>query len=348
MILDNFIADFQTVFPIDRLNRDELLKTHTTWRVGGKADLFFEAKTVDELVLLMPIVHKNRFPFFILGGGSNILISDKGIRGLVVKNSCNTFEILDGFNEEWEDHSTGEAKHTSVHYNFYDDDKNPSHGAEPVFVRVDSGYSMTHFIRDSQKSGLTGLEWFSRIPGTMGGWIYNNVHGHTLFIGDFVHCVRSVDRSGNIVVRKWHELEFDYDYSTFHKNDEVILDVTLRLFKGNVDLAQEVVREVIIKKNLRQAANSAGSVFHNISAEDQIRNGFESNSVGYIVDKVLGWNGTHRVGGAWISEKNGNFIETDGSATAQDVISVIDAIKKECNARFGIKLKEEIFRVGEF
>lgn len=350
MNVNAFLADFYSKFSSERLKTDEILKPYTTWRIGGIADLFFEARFSEELISIVKLANLHKIPFFILGGGSNILISDKGIRGLVVRNLSSSFEIIDNSIGEnaWQDHQANTAKHTSVHYNFYDDQKNPNFKAENAFVRVDSGYSMAHFLRDASAVGLTGLEWFARIPGTLGGWIYNNTHGHTQFIGDFVYTARSINSDNQIVTRTWTQLNFDYDFSIFHKSNEVIIDSVIRLFKGNVSLSKEIIREVIVKKNERQAANSAGSVFHNISKEDQQKNDFESDSAGYIIDKKLGWLGSRKVGGAWISEKNGNFIETDGTATALNVLDLISEIKNECLTRFNIELREEIFRVGEF
>jgi UDP-N-acetylmuramate dehydrogenase len=196
--------------------------------------------------------------------------------------------------------------------------------------------------------GITGLEKFTRIPGTLGGWVFINAHGHTHFLGDFIHEVRSITPDGQMVTRSWKDLDFGYDHSIFHQNGEVIVDATLRLFKGNADAARNIAVEVMKNKMLRQPSNSGGCVFHNVSKEVTEKFGFESDAVGYIVDKQLGWLGSHKVGGAWISEKHGNFIETDGTASAQDILAVMQVIKDECRRRYGIELQEEIFRVGEF
>jgi UDP-N-acetylmuramate dehydrogenase len=343
-----FISEFDTLFGQDRLVRDEPLKSHTTWKVGGPADLFFIAKSKGEIEKVVELVKKHTVPFFILGGGANVLVGDKGFRGLVIKNQEEWMQVLDGGIVDWEDHSTGEARHTSVHYTFYDDDKDPNYHADQVFVEVAAGYSMPHFIRNMFNQGITGLEWFARIPGTLGGWIYNNVHGHTIFIGDFVHSVRILTESGKIVEKSWKDLDFGYDYSIFHTNRDIILSAKMRFFRGNVEMAKEIYKDVLVKKNLRQPGNSAGCVFHNVSEEDRVRNNFESNAIGYIIDKQLHLNGKYKVGGAWISEKHGNFIETDGTATAQDILDVMEFMKKECREKFSIELKDEIFHIGEF
>jgi UDP-N-acetylmuramate dehydrogenase len=334
-------------FGVDRVLRNEPMRKHTTWRVGGVADLFLEVKSELELVSAVQLSREYTVPFFILGGGANILVGDKGVRGLVIKNMVESMVEIPPI-ADWEDHSTGVYKHSAVHFHYYDDSTNPSFGAEMVFLEVSAGYSMPHFIRDVIQRGFTGIEWFSRIPGTLGGWIYNNVHGHTLFIGDFIHTVRVLTSRNEVVERLWKDLEFGYDMSCFHHNQEIILSAKMRLFRGNTTVAKELVREVIVKKNKYQPANSAGCVFHNIDQSDAQRLGFESNAVGYIVDKKLGLLGTHKIGGAWISEKHGNFIETDGTATAQDVLAVMEFIQRECKEKYGLSLREEIFRVGEF
>lgn len=342
-----FIIDFESLLGSGLLKLNEPLKLYTTWRVGGPADLFFEAKTEEQLVGVIKLARKFEIPYFILGGGANVLIGDKGFRGIVVRNKVETYSAIEPISN-WIDHSTGEARHAAVHFHYYDDNENPNRGADSIFFEVSAGYSMPHFIRDMFKIKVTGLEWFMRIPGTLGGWIYNNVHGHNIFIGDFVYSVKMLSKNNEITEKLWSELDFGYDYSIFHTNNDIILSATMRLFKGNVELAQEISRSVLIKKNEHQPANSAGCVFHNISKEDVHKNNFESDAVGYVVDKKFGWLGKHRVGGAWISAKHGNFIETDGTATAQDVLAVMDIIKKEFKNRYNIDIKEEIFRVGEF
>ncbi|MDQ3098487.1 MAG: FAD-binding protein [bacterium] len=342
-----FIDQFNSCLNPDFLRRDELMKSHTTWRVGGPADLFFEAKAENDLISVVKIARDTATPFFIIGGGANILASDKGYRGLIIKNVIEHFSIIDPI-PDWEEHSTGEYRHVAVHFHYYDDVENPNNGAEKIFLDVSSGYSMPHFIRDMFKNDLTGLEWFMRVPGTLGGWIYNNIHGHTIFIGDFIHSVRILTEDNRISEKSWRDLDFGYDYSIFHTNRDIILSARIRLFKGDVPKAQEISKSVLIKKNERQPANSAGCVFHNISPEDAKKHGFESDAIGYVVDKKFGWLGQKRVGGAWISAKHGNFIETDGAATAQDIIAVMDIIKNEFRDRYSIDIKEEIFRVGEF
>ncbi len=334
----------------EQLLRSEPLKKYTTWRVGGPADFFVDVGTVDSMAALVKAAIAYKIPYYILGGGSNVLIGDKGFRGLVLKNSISSWELVDDprLAQEWEDHITGESRHTAVHFHYYTDAGDPNYGAEQVFLKVSSGYSMASLIRETLDKGITGLEKFTRIPGTLGGWIYNNTHGHTQFIGDFIHEVRSLQPDGMIMTRSWKDLEFGYDMSIFHFNDEIILDAVLRLFKGDIGKAKEIAVEVMKSKMQRQPSNSGGCVFLNVTPDEKAKNDFESDAVGYIVDKQLGWLGTHKVGGAWISDKHGNFIETDGTATAADIIAVIDLVREECKKRYGVELREEIFRVGEF
>lgn len=321
----HFKALFTKVTEGEEFLINEPLAKYTTWRVGGPADLFFEVKTEERLVQLVKLVREHDIPFFILGGGANILVGDKGFRGLVIKNSVQSYEFIDTL-ADWQEHSTGAARHAAVHFHYYDDVENPNHGADKVFLTVSGGYSMPHFIRDMFKEGITGLEWFMRIPGTLGGWIYNNVHGHTIFIGDFVHTVRILTEDNQVVEKSWQDLDFGYDYSIFHTNRDIILSAQVRLFRGDVAKAQEVAKSVLVKKNEHQPANSAGCVFHNVSIEEQEKWKFESNAIGYVVDKKFGWLGQKKIGGAWISAKHGNFIETDGTATAQDVLAVMEII----------------------
>ena len=355
----SFVKDVEELLPRQRVRLDESMRLHTTWRVGGSADVFIETLTTDELIGVLHKVNKHALPVFILGGGSNILVGDKGVRGVVIKHLAREYDILGDPHgspqqvnlyrklvSEWEDHS-GEARYKAVHFGYYDD-RNPNRNAESVFVRLTSGYVMSSFIEEMFKQGVTGLEHFARIPGTFGGWVYNNVHGNTQFIGDFVHSVVYMDESLIFHEGGWKDMEFMYNQSRFHCGNDIIISGVLRLFRGDVGQARTIYTDVLKRKLEHQPGNSAGCVFHNITSDQAEQNNFESVGPGYVIDKVLGWNGKKRVGGAWISAKHGNFIETDGTASAQDVVALIDMIKSEFRARFNIELKEEFFRVGEF
>lgn len=344
----------------DRLKMDEPLKRYTTWRVGGPADYFVETKSSAELVDVLTIARRHDMPVYLLGGGSNVLIGDKGIRGLVIRHAAREYEIIGDLqgNEQqqtdyhtlvakWEDHQATYARHKAVHFHYYDD-TDPNYGADSVFVRISSGYIMSAFIEQMFQQGITGLERFARIPGTFGGWAYNNVHAHTQFIGEFIYSVKYVDTHMMLHEKTWDDLDFDYNYSRFHNSKDVIVDGVLRLFRGNVEKAREVYKKTLTEKLQKQPGNTAGCAFHNVMSEDVKRLGFESDSIGYVMDKILHWNGVKRVGGAWVSQTHGNFIETDETAAAADIVALLDIIKDEFRNRFQIELREEFFRVGEF
>lgn len=343
----------------NKLRFDESMKKHTTWRVGGPADYFIETNSTHELTQVLSAAKKHMLPVFVIGGGSNILVGDKGIRGVVVKHIAKEYKILGDlhgapeqvnayrkFVADWQDHE-GEARHKAIHFHYYDE-QDPNKDSDSVFVSISSGYVMSAFIEDMFNQGVTGLEKFARIPGTFGGWVYNNVHGHTQFIGEFVHSIEFLDETLHLNQGSWKDMEFMYNQSRFHKGNDVILGGVLRLFRGNVELARDQYRQVLKNKLEHQPGNSAGCVFHNVTAEEAEKHNFESVGPGYVIDKVLDWNGKKKVGGAWISAKHGNFIETDGNATAQDIDDLLDIIKQEFRSKFNIELREEFFRIGEF
>lgn len=355
----DFVTEMQKLFG-ERFRQGELMQKHTTWRVGGPADYFVETATTEEFVQALKIGKVHGIDVLVIGGGSNILIGDKGVRGLVVKHTAREFEVLGDLHgthqqvsnyrrlvSEWEDHDSSDARHISVHYHFFDE-RNPNYKADSVFVYVSSGYTMGAFIEKMFQLGITGLERFARIPGTFGGWVYNNVHAHTQFIGEFVHMIDYVDERDYPHSVSWRAMEFMYNHSRFHGTRHAILGGILRLYRGNVEEAREIYKDVLKQKLDKQPSNSAGSVFHNLTAEEAAKHDFESVSAGYVIDKVLDWKGKKRVGGAWISEKNGNFIETDESVKAADIVELVQMIKNEFVNRFQIYLQEEFFRVGEF
>lgn len=329
------------------VKNNEPLSKHTTWKIGGPAELFVHTKNSSELEKVTKFSKQYEVPLTILGWGSNVLISDKGLLGLVIKNSSNTLTILDETNEDIVVGRNIEARLESVdkegYYDFNDLDYDES--GEPIIkVRVESGVYVPYLINVLIDKGITGLQWFAGIPGTVGGAIYNNIHGGNRFFSEVVENVTYLDESGNIKSRNNEELKFDYDYSIFHTTKDVILFADLILYKGDKDRARNTSIAWATRKRL-QPSNSAGCCFQNIDKNTQEALRLESNSWGYIIDKVLGLKG-YKVGKATISPKHAAFIETQEGATASDILKIFEKIYKESKQKLSIVPKTEIFFLG--
>jgi len=350
----NLIAILREEFPNLVLKTDHSLAQLTTVKIGGPAEVFCETKTSEEFINLVSFMRKNNLPLTLLGWGANTLISDKGIKGLVVKNIAQDITILDSYGHK--DHEINKEEQEAIAarwqsnsdkgtftYEFKDLDYDES-DQEKILVELDSGVSLPFAINILIQQGITGLQWYSRIPATVGGAIYNNIHGGTHFISEVIKSVKVIDEQGNTKVLNKIDLKAGYDVSRFHQTNETIISATFALYKGDADKAAYVAREWAIRKAI-QPRKSLGCVFQNISNEVKDKLGYPTTSVGYIVEHILNKKG-YQIGDAKISEKHAAFIENTGNATAKDYLEVIRTVIKQTKEKTGIKLKPEIFFLG--
>ena len=349
MIKKSYIK-FVKALGAGKVTRNEPLRLHTSFRIGGKADLYFEAKTSKDMQKAVKQAHKLEIPFYVLGGGSNVLVSDAGYRGLIIRSSIKKIVLIGRTPPK----STSLTQVGVKRYEDYDkeflmfsdlDYKDPPFDTKII---VGSGVSLAYLLNWSLENGLTGLEWFSGIPGSIGGAIYNNVHGGSRFFLSRVDKLRILTRKGRKKEVRTSGLKADYDYIVLQKTGDIILEVEIVLSsQGNLDAAKRVVRLWRERKmQVQPQTNCPGCIFKNVSQAERKKMGWPTTSVGYIFDRLLGWKGEVKVGKAEISEKHGNFIINKGGATAEEVISLMKKMKKEVKKRFGIKLEPEIQFVG--
>ena len=334
----------------ERLQKDEPLSAHTTLGVGGKADLLYVTETSGDLVKAVRLARSFKVPVTVIGGGSNILVADKGVRGLVIKNKSKKISVhKEGkirkiwrsvVGARWMGSAKGDNQENFSSLDF-DESK-----AKDVEVVLDSGVNLQVAMVKLLDLGITGLQWYSRIPGTIGGAVYNNIHGGTHTFAEIIKKVVVLDTYGGIKTFSRKDLKLGYDKSRFHESGEIILEVVLSLKMGNVKKAKEVVNKWRKQKS-NQPMNSAGCVFKNLSDEDRATLGYPTMSVGYIVENILNMTG-YKVGGAAIANEHHNFIVNTGKATAKDFLAVHDEIVRRARESLGIELEDEIIRVGEF
>ncbi len=317
------------------IQKDIVLAPFTTFGIGGPADCFFEAKTSQELVDAISWARERYMPYFVLGSGANILIGDKGFRGLVIKNEAKKIEI---FSEE---RNTGDeiASPVSKQVRNDEDDKN-------VLLMADAGVTIADLIDLTAQKGLSGLEHFAGIPSTLGGALWQNLHflssdrTKTMYIGDIVTYAKILTENGEAKEVDHDYFQFGYDSSILHTSHDIVLSATLKLTFEDPKIIQE---RVVANKKWRNEKhpfeawkNSAGSIFK--------KN--ENFGAGRLIEQV-GLKG-HKIGGAQISEKHANFIVNTGGATAQDVVDLITLVKKKIQEKLGLEMVTEISFVGEF
>jgi len=285
------------------LKKNVSLKNYTTFKIGGPAKYFFEAKKKEDLIGAVITAKKFKLPFFILGGGSNILVSDEGFKGLVIK--CQMSNV-----------------------------KCQNQNSKLKTIYAESGVRLSNLVQFSLEKSLAGLEWAVGIPGMVGGAILGNAGAFGRSMKDVIQKVEVFDtKTGKVKIFKKKDCQFDYRNSIFkEKKNLIILSATLQLKKGNKKEIQEKMKEYLNYRKETQPLNlpSAGSIFKNPK-------GF---SAGELIEGC-GLKGK-RIGNVKISEKHANFIVNLGGGKAKDVKKLINLAKKKIKEKFGITLEEEI------
>ena len=313
----------------NRLKEDESLARFTTLKIGGPADLFYEAHTTDELHNAMVTAKNHHIPITVLGGGSNILVGDKGIRGLVIRNMTNAISIrgLKG------NIKSGTNKKT-------------------VFVQADSGVSMNKLVRFTIDEGLAGLEMQLGLPGSVGGALYMNSKwtNPVGYVGDVVYQATILTKKGEIATVPASYFRFGYDQSIIQDSGDVVLRVVFALIQKSKDELWERANASIAyrRQSQPQGILSAGCTFRNITHAEalSVPTPNHTTSAGYLLDHA-GLKG-ESVGDAQFSPIHANFIINRGRASASDVVTLIERAREKVFSQFGVKLKEEIVRIGEF
>jgi UDP-N-acetylmuramate dehydrogenase len=296
-----------------RLKRGELLAPYTTFRIGGPADLFYDATSADDLANAVTAARRAGLPYFVLGLGANILVGDRGFRGIVIRNVAR-----------------------QVRY---------SQGGE---VWCESGVIMRDLIAESVRHGLSGLEHYVGIPSTVGGAVWQNLHflspapdrARTMFIDEVFESAELLNEQNERHVFDKTYMQLGYDNSVLHVGHEVALSVTFRLSPGDIGTMHRVMQENLSWRGARhpwlEIHPSAGSIFKKI----------EGVGAGRLIDQC-GLKG-FRVGDAQISHIHANIMVNLGHATASDVRSLITHAQQCVLEKFDQRLEPEIGFIGEF
>ena len=290
---------------VDFFKKNILLKNYTTFRIGGPAKYFFEAKTKENLIKAIQTAKELNLPFFILGGGSNVLFSDKGFNGIVIK-----------------------IQYPDIKYQI-------KSRVQDSKIYAGAGARLSDLVELSLKNSLTGLEWAAGIPGaTLGGTIHNNAGAFNVFIANIVKTVEVFDTADskikNLDVK---QCKFGYKQTIFKKQKNlIILSCILQLKKSTKKAVEEQINYVLNyrEKNHPMDFFSAGCIFENPS----------ETRAAELIEKC-GLKGK-KIGDAQISEKHANFIINLGKASSEDVLKLISLVKREVKNKFGVKLKKEI------
>lgn len=288
---------------IGKVKRNEPLSQHTTMKIGGPADLFIEPSSLENIQKVMNLIKERQLPWRAIGRGSNLLVSDKGIEGVVIR-------LGSGLN------------HLSINEST---------------ITVGGGHSLVSLSTLISKRGLSGLEFASGIPGSVGGAVYMNAGAHGSDISKILTRAHILFEDGSIEWLSNDEMEFTYRTSVLQKKRPgVVLEAEFKLTMGD---RTAIVSKMQKNKDYRKETQPwnfpcAGSIFRNPLP----------NYAGKLIEEA-GLKG-FQIGGAKISEMHGNFIVNAGNATAKDVLDLIQYIKDKILHLYGIKMETEVEIIG--
>lgn len=284
----------------------------TTFQVGGPADWLITVADAGELQRVLAAARETGVPVTVLGGGSNVIVPDAGIRGAVLR-----------------------VKLTSISL------------PAPDRVRAGAGVTINGLVRWTIGHGLAGLEAWAGTPGTVGGAVFGNAHFGGRDIGTLVTEAQLATPAGDLVTADRDALEFAYDTSRLRRTGEVLVWAEFAVGPGDRDALRRRARESLAYRKQTQplAQPSAGCVFQNPDpARDRLPAGLPA-SAGALIDRA-GLKGL-TIGGAAISSAHANFIVSDGRATARDIRTLVETARRTVRDRFGVELRDEVVFLGD-
>ena len=295
---------FETILDQDRILLDEPMKKHTTFRLGGPADYFLSPSDVNQIPEIIHICRKEGIPWFVLGNGSNLLVSDQGYRGVVIQIYKNMNQIT----------------------------------VEGTRIYAQAGALLSAVSKKAMEAGLTGMEFASGIPGTLGGAAVMNAGAYGGEMKDILVSVTVLTDEGEQKVLKAEELSLGYRTSIIKERGYIVLDVVLQLQAGDQDAIRNRMEELKVQRVTKQPLEypSAGSTF--------------KRPEGYFAGKLIEDSGLkgYRLGGAQVSEKHCGFVINRDHATADDLYRLFQYIKDVVKEKFQVDMELEVELIGEF
>lgn len=300
----------------NHLRRNEPLAPFTTFRIGGPADLFFDATSADALANAVLAARETDVPYFVLGLGANILVGDRGFRGLVIRNTAQSHEFRES--------------------------------GDTCLLWSESGAIVKTLIQQSVARGWSGLEHYVGIPSTVGGAVWQNLHflspaperERTMFIAEVFESCEILSEENERKTVGADYVKFGYDDSVFHHRRDIVLSATFKLSRGDPAVLHRILQENLSWRGGKHPwldwHPSAGSIFKKM----------EGVGAGRLVDQC-GLKGFRR-GGAQISHIHANIMVNLGGATAKDVRELIAIAQKTVERECGVHLEPEIGFIGEF
>ena len=299
---DEIVTRLINITGKDNVRINEPMKNHTTFKIGGPAQYYVTPESVTQIQEVVSLCRDMNIPLHVIGNGSNILVGDDGVDGVVLAlfNTFSDYEIKDNV------------------------------------ITAQAGMSLIKLAVIALREGLTGLEFASGIPGSVGGAVYMNAGAYDGQMKDVVTSVTVLDEAGNIRILGRDELDMGYRTSAVAKHNMIVLQVIIELKAGNKEQIKDRMNQLSELRKQKQPLEypSAGSTF--------------KRPAGYFAGKLIADAGLkgYSIGGAAVSEKHAGFVVNMGGATAKDVVELTDYIKKRIIEQFGVTLELEIKKIG--
>jgi UDP-N-acetylmuramate dehydrogenase len=299
---DGIVNRLKSIVGETNVRTNEPMKNHTTFKIGGSAQVFVTPETASQIQDIVNLGREETVPVHIIGNGSNLLVSDEGVEGIVVA----VFGKLAG-------------------YDICD-----------TTINAQAGMSLIALSNIAADEGLSGLEFASGIPGSLGGAIYMNAGAYDGQMADVVANITVIDSDNNIEVLSAEDLDFGYRSSIIAKKNMIVLSARLQLKRANQIAIKSRMNEFSELRKLKQPLEypSAGSTF--------------KRPEGYFAGKLIADAGLkgYTIGGAQVSEKHAGFIVNTGNATAKDVVALCDYVTAQVFEKSGVKLELEVKKLG--
>lgn len=281
---------------------DEPMKNHISFKVGGPADFLVRPKTCEAFGQVLACCQKNNIPFYVMGNGTNLLVKDRGFRGVIIK-TCDLCSIT-------------------------------TNGTE---VSVEPGALLKDVAQAALEGNLTGMEFASGIPGSIGGAVVMNAGAYDGEMKDIIHSIEVVTETGDIKKIKIEDCQMGYRKSIVQNNPWYVIRVNLLLSKGDYNSIKDKMEDLNERRRTKQPLEypSAGSTFR--------------RPEGFFAGKLVqdcGFKG-YQLGGAQVSEKHSGFVINKDNATAADIIALIESIQEKVKENYGVDMRTEVIMIGE-
>ena len=302
---DQFYQELTRILQEEQIKRKEPMINHTSLHIGGEADYLVTPVTSDEVRAVISVCKSEDMPYYIMGNGSNLLVSDRGYQGLIIK-------LGEEFSAIW----------------FKEDD----------VVTAQAGVLLAKLANVVADHALTGFEFASGIPGTLGGAVTMNAGAYD---GEMKQCLtgaRVLDEQGNLLELNQDELKLGYRSSILQTHNYILLEADIKLSRGEVQKIRQKMNDLNAQRREKQPLDqySAGSTF--------------KRPQGYFAGKLIhdaGLRG-YQVGGAAVSEKHCGFVINKDHATAKEFLAVIEDVIRIVEEKFGVRLEPEVKFLGDF